>query len=1701
MSRNKKIIFFTLTALGLILSAAAPVYAQVNVFGGQQSVIESALGLGAQDPRVTAAKIIRVALGFLGIIAIGLALYGGFLWMTSGGDASRVEQAKKILINAGIGLLIILSAWGIVTFILGSLISATGGTPGGGCTDGDTQSCGCFGTRTCVSGSWGLCVGSTCPGTCTPACGGATPYCCASSCQATPCSAALSCDNDANIGNGCGAPGNCSASQFCNPASCTCAPLGGLGDPCSASSTPGVCLPDNNRCAAFLACDTGSCVCDGAPIIEWISPVDSSDNPNGAPGNFVTIGGRYFGAFAAGTSTVYFADASGSTTVPAQFPNSVNPACTDNWTDNQIIAVVPAGAHNGPIRIVRADGQFDRTDLGVPAINDFAVNAIVRPGLCLANPAAGKFNDNFNLQGANLPAAGRRGVYFGNPTGSTSANNILNWTARSVDSQVPNIRAGANTVFAAAGAENSNLLRFTVEPDVDNTPVIDRLDPPDGPVGQYVTIYGRNFKNQLTGVSRVQFSYAGSSVDGDFTFPSACLANVWRDKYIVVKVPAGLSLNVWRVTVTNRDGFTGAPADFTVTGGSPDPGLCALVPHNGPVGQTVELFGDHFGSTQGTGFVRFYNNVTSVIAAAGDWSNQRIKTSAPVGAASGPVLASDGANDSNTLPFMVGKCSASSECDGASEECCTGGSFDGLCRASGSCGGGAAGACTFGWTFTTGSASTSTSCRGFSNSAAQCLAAGSCPNSPGQCQSSTGAVSGDCGDAYCGTLRGCGAGCNYDTGSNRCVLTGAACDETNTTMVAGQTAVCRKVGAAGRWQIDTRGASCPLGSFLDTNKFCTVGAPGSPAACDICPDGLACQGGQCAVNRNICPAGSNCDLTGGSPTENKCVSSAPTCECCCRVADSAQDCCAGLTCEAGGCGADPTTYGLCTGCEVLIGGAPDQAASDAACNCKPGGAARTCDLTDPSYPSGVCRDAGTVGSSCSNGGACTAGGGCASGLFCDPAAATPCTCQPVIGAPCDRIPSTPSCQPDSGICTALDPTTFCDPASGCTCQALVSTSSPGASCIESGNPSCSVGVADCGADYQCLSEASGDCRCCCVPGTTNSAGLECLPDKSPCAGGTRGLFCGCKEDTECGAPDAVGCSSVDSCCHDRPEVLTVEPEGIDTCRNPMVMATFNQPMDVSSFSGELVLLGDYGADNCPAGTNYQLGGTYKKYDFFGRLWFKVRRLFAETAQAVPGNFCAITGLVKGYNNAAGQGVVTFTPGAVLDPERQYFVIIKGDNDATATSAEGVLSRFGVGLRSVDTEEFNGVTYRGRIWAFTTKPHTADDDGICRLNSVTIDPASYLYQKPYIMHDFAALARSSAGEAIAPIPAAYEWTWDWTSENPAVARVASTSILSVTPSIASLESQNNKDGKTYAKVTAKITADTIDTPSTAGQSRFAKARIYTFYCENPWPPVIDPSNWPWRDSGSNCDINAASCPNNNFELYYCRDSASVGTANDLPAIYVDPVVRGSTASPNQPLKELFFLRENLPQASSTRVDDQLDGRRVYVSWGKVAGAASYKVYYGVASGNYTETIEAAADGLTAPDQGLMVSGLTTGRKYYFNVTAIFSASRAESKFFNEVSVTVTDRTPPLPWTDNLAASSSVRAVDLAWNKNNAADLAGYYIYYGAESGSYGTKTRVDKQTTAATIKGLTAGTAYYFMVGAFDASGNVASSTEVSATPN
>ncbi|HPL92871.1 MAG TPA: hypothetical protein PLB38_01145 [bacterium] len=63
-------------------------------------------------------RFISIFLGLLGVIFLVFILFYGFQWMTAGGDSKKVQSAKDGIVNLVIGLVLVLSAYAITSFVI-----------------------------------------------------------------------------------------------------------------------------------------------------------------------------------------------------------------------------------------------------------------------------------------------------------------------------------------------------------------------------------------------------------------------------------------------------------------------------------------------------------------------------------------------------------------------------------------------------------------------------------------------------------------------------------------------------------------------------------------------------------------------------------------------------------------------------------------------------------------------------------------------------------------------------------------------------------------------------------------------------------------------------------------------------------------------------------------------------------------------------------------------------------------------------------------------------------------------------------------------------------------------------------------------------------------------------------------------------------------------------------------------------------------------------------------------------------------------------------------------------------------------------------------------------------------------------------------------------------------------------------------------
>ncbi len=444
----------------------------------------------------------------------------------------------------------------------------------------------------------------------------------------------------------------------------------------------------DNPCAKDVECGSGFCdagFCRDRMRINGVSPL------SGGPGTIISISGNYFGS-----------------TPGKVFVNNVQAsldACgVVSWKPWQILATIPAGVVTGPIRVETAsdakNSQIDATndDFG-PRINDFEVDNIIHPGLCSVNPNSGLPGKEIALVGKRLGNAPGK-IFFGQ---QNAVANLANWSDSLVKTSIPQLESGLWSVKVSQNDVDSNGLRFFVEENPnDSSPIISSITPDKGAKGEYITIRGKNFGNQL---GRVWFKendggQPGDAIEGDFRFPPGC-KNIWTDSQIIVKFPLGSGEvgKSYFVQVRPADAAQNASLIgpiFSLEAGQPNPGICSLDPLSGPVpfsadDTSLHIVGDYLGEDP---IVYFWSSAASPTSTDGRVEGtsstvtnliigQSISTQPPAGASSGPIVVYRESDQkvSNPVDFSVLDCVKNNNtCTAPNTHCCVSGAEMGLCR-------------------------------------------------------------------------------------------------------------------------------------------------------------------------------------------------------------------------------------------------------------------------------------------------------------------------------------------------------------------------------------------------------------------------------------------------------------------------------------------------------------------------------------------------------------------------------------------------------------------------------------------------------------------------------------------------------------------------------------------------------------------------------------------------------------------------------------------------------------------------------------------------------------------------------------------------------------------------------------------------------------------------------------------------------------
>jgi len=1486
--------------------------------------------------------------------------------------------------------------------------------------------------------------------------------------------------------------------------------------------------------AAGYATGTASCcLCKDKPRITSLSPRGgfcrnnhdqycSSDSqcatgdtcdrnqPNAKAGNLVTIFGSGFGS---STGSVIFADEKLGSLL----------ACGNNsWSDNQIIVKVPTGATTGIIQVKNSD-NFIATSAQALIINNIA-----RPGLCSLSKASGTAGEQIDYNGLNFESNVNFTIaLYGTPFHPIVASKSIVSSPTSLKAIVPSFQPGLVTTFVRNDSPSlagpaSNFLLFNKLVDPGSEPQITNFEPTSGPPGQYVTIFGHGFGN-IKGNSKVLFGTTNANYD----FPEVCAASVWSDKQVIVKVPSGISgdqaLKMELASGANLE----ASKTFTVTSTPLAPSLCLMRPTVGPPSTKIEVWGEYFRNYD-SNYSKFNfrpNMAVSPIPSSweDDGTLSRASAIVPTQAMTGPVRVVNFQGISNGLNFKVGSCRTNDDCLG--QFCCPSSSANaGQCRVSSADCYGSANTCVYRWSFTTGSGnmscpSSTTACGSqcchndtqlcvddvcinktllSCNDYQQCNGALYCPNSPGWCSQNPNSttIQGLCSDEYCKELFEKNeipfSVVIYDKTINKCFDKDRSCDLAR--QVPFQLGVnkvtysltCEK----GHWTTTLTAGQCPpdtpeYGQWqLLPNNVCQ-----SEKKCTNCPASLQClaiEGGasRCVLNQPICASGFKCD-------SGKCVKESQWCECCCdknlnnKGDKTNPGCCLPLTCD-GTCGSGPgpdnRDFGVCSGCRAV---GPSTTTRDMACNCL-GTSGKYCNTATAA---GFCSDCAQLSKE-----ECVAHSTCCYDMMLN-------KCRGAVEG--NRLEDGQcgyyTC--DGHVCANTlvaegEYTTLADCEAGCrvitlqgeSCN-LATTTIFGPNYVQQ----IGCGYQFCSAPFSCLT-ATGlsvtstnqlDCGiCCCDPGDDQcnklSPNLYCSANHDQCTGSNRGLCCGCQRDDECGNYHDNGCGQ-DSCCRARASLKTTIPENNAqaVCRNASIEAIFTKPMAINNLSNNVLLIADYGKqESCPNGTTYLASvDNWPQDSWWSKLknrllaWLLPNVLSATFGDVLPApagpqvshTYCALNKTIKVKDKR-----LIIQPSSILPANRLIYVVLIADSNLKDSQAEGIIDQHGIGLSRGKPLKFNNLQLPTTLsWSFKTS------NEICRIDHVEVDPTSVLLSDMQASSTIRATAVDFTGQVLSPY-LQYNWEWLWSVGNSAVVRLTADGEEAV------LRPQNKKDAETYARATAQVTTDQAAAPGASLPSFSEDVLVRVFLCANPWPARQSDGSWqPWTDTTTN------------MQFYYCRDGQGDNPIADLPGLKVI-----TSTDPQASSSAFYFFRYQPPTTAPVNVSASAvpAGGAVQLTWDPYSGASGYKVYYGLASGQYFSDPLYVNSSKTQAT----ISGLINGQLYYFAVSAILQVDLttfAETPVSMEAVVRPQDTVAPAA-IHCLKQVPGKNRLDLTWQRNQE-DTVGYRVEYKAKNTTgVGQILLVDQPVggteVRASIVGLIDPQNISVTVKAVDAAGNISS---------
>ena len=119
--KNKKNFLLLIASFFTIFLMSQPVLASIVPGASQQSSKYEKGDYELNDVLMVGIQITKFILGIVGSLALLFFVYGGVMFLISAGSSDKVQQAKTIIVNAVIGLIIVFTSYIIIEFAMGAL--------------------------------------------------------------------------------------------------------------------------------------------------------------------------------------------------------------------------------------------------------------------------------------------------------------------------------------------------------------------------------------------------------------------------------------------------------------------------------------------------------------------------------------------------------------------------------------------------------------------------------------------------------------------------------------------------------------------------------------------------------------------------------------------------------------------------------------------------------------------------------------------------------------------------------------------------------------------------------------------------------------------------------------------------------------------------------------------------------------------------------------------------------------------------------------------------------------------------------------------------------------------------------------------------------------------------------------------------------------------------------------------------------------------------------------------------------------------------------------------------------------------------------------------------------------------------------------------------------------------------------------------